>query len=103
MTKKILTAIALTVGIVSIGSTAQAGNFRSAAIFADNGFEIIEVKNKHGGKKHRKHNRHWGHGHFEFKPHGCGYYYRKARRTGSRYWWKKYDRCVDRYEYFYHY
>ncbi len=102
MTKKLLTTIAFAVGILSIASTAEANNMRIGPVVTDNTFEVIQIKNKHRGKKHRRH-RHWGGGHFEFRPQGCGYFYRKARRTGSPYWWKKYDRCVDRYEYFYRY
>lgn len=103
MTKKILSTIAFAVGILAVTSTAEANNMRTGTIVADNTFEVIQIKNKHRGNKHRRHNRHWGHGHFEFRPHGCGYFYRKARRTGSRYWWRKYDRCVDRYEHHYRY
>jgi hypothetical protein len=25
---------------------------------------------------------------------GCGWLYRKARRTGKAYWWRRYERCV---------
>ena len=24
----------------------------------------------------------------------CGWLYRKARRTGKAYWWRRYERCV---------
>ncbi len=27
----------------------------------------------------------------------CGWVKRKARRTGSPYWWRRYHRCMDRY------
>ena len=100
MSKKLLTAIALAVGITGVASTAQANNMRIGPLVADSTFEVIEIK--HRGKKHRRHHR-WGGGHFEYRPHGCGYFYRKARRTGSPYWWKRYDRCVIKYDHFYRY
>jgi len=25
----------------------------------------------------------------------CAWLYRKARRTGSRYWWRRYYQCID--------
>ena len=64
-----------------------------------------------GGKHHHKHHhhKHFSHKHFGYgfyAPHvvigtswgytdGCRYMLRKAKRTGSSYWWKKYNRCID--------
>ena len=108
MTKKILTAVAIAVGVLTAAPAAQANNMRIGPVVADNTFEVIQVKNKGGHRhgrhnQHNRHNRHFGHGYFEYHAQGCGYFYRKARRTGSHYWWSKYERCVDRQEYFYRY
>ncbi|MEM7301316.1 MAG: hypothetical protein AAF468_09560 [Pseudomonadota bacterium] len=47
-----------------------------------------------------------GHGHYHghvYRPHygspyrACRWLKRKARYTGSRYWWKRYRRCIRAY------
>ncbi len=37
----------------------------------------------------------WRHGHRGFR--NCRWLQRKARRTGRRYWWKRYYRCRNAY------
>ena len=103
MTKKILTAVAIAVGVLTMAPAAQANNMRTGTIVADSTFEVVQIRDRHGRNRHNRHHRHFGHGHFEFQAQGCGYFYRKARRTGSRYWWNKYERCADRHEYYYNY
>ncbi|MCB1493344.1 MAG: hypothetical protein KDJ77_16390 [Rhodobiaceae bacterium] len=58
--------------------------------------------------KHRGHDRHWnghgrwGHGGYIYvgNPHrSCHFLKKKARYTGSRYWWNQYRLCVDGYYY----
>lgn len=69
---------------------------------ADTGVQLA------GGRRHRGHrhgHRRWRHGHFGhvylgYVPRyggGCRWLKRKWRRTGSRYWRKRYYRCVNRY------
>jgi hypothetical protein len=60
---------------------------------------------------HHRHYRHYGYGRrwYRYAPYvvwsapyyygsyygsGCDWLYRKARRTGSAYWWDRYDQCV---------
>ena len=50
----------------------------------------------HGGK-HFFHGKHYGWGwHKPYYGHGygCKYYYKKAKWTGSHFWWKKYKACI---------
>lgn len=68
--------------------------------------QLVGGKRFHGGKGfhgkrfHGKHF-HWGGGHgykWGWKPyhygyHGCGWFYRKAKRTGSPYYWNKFKAC----------
>ncbi|MEM7427922.1 MAG: hypothetical protein AAF441_17655 [Pseudomonadota bacterium] len=66
---------------------------------------VQQVGGKHFGKKRHFHGKHfgWGGGHYwGHRPYyhgfgGCGYFYKKAKWTGSRYWWKKYKRCAHGY------
>lgn len=66
---------------------------------------------RHWGGRHHGH-RHHGHRHHRYRRHyrgiyfgapylyyggygssSCGWLYRKAVRTGSSYWWRRYNRC----------
>ena len=99
MTMKIITAIAVASSVLVMSNVAEAGS-RAPGVY---GGEFVQ---KIGHKRHRKH-RHAKHGLF----YDHGYYYghnpyracrwlkRKARYTGSHYWWKRYQRCMDRYFY----
>ncbi len=103
MTTKIVTAIVLAASVLVVSSAAEAGQRR-------HGGHKVERHNKHFNK-HNRHNRHdrWNkhrrhhNGHFgiyfgyEDPYELCAYYKRKAYHTGSRYWWKKYKRCIRRY------
>lgn len=102
-TKSILAGIALAVTAISLPANAQAGELAQGAY---NGEAQIILAG--GGKRHRHKHRHgwhgghgWG-GHIVIgTPHrGCYYLKKKARYTGSHYWWKQYRKCV-RYGYYY--
>ena len=93
MNRKFLTILSVAAGIVVTGaafSDAEAGR-------RDHGYH----GNWHGDfghhKKryyHRKLRGHYGYnGHDNFR-YGCHHYLKKARYTGHRYWWLKYDRCM---------
>ncbi|MCB1385845.1 MAG: hypothetical protein KDJ80_07870 [Nitratireductor sp.] len=68
-----------------------------------------EAGNK-GGQHNQNYNNHYNK-HRYYRPHfgfyvggydpveECHYLKRKARHTGSHYWWRKYSHCVDRYSY----
>jgi len=54
------------------------------------------------GHKH-KHHKHFGvgivlgapivYGGYGYHSRGCGWLYRKAEETGSKYWWKRFHQC----------
>ena len=46
----------------------------------------------HGWKHHHFHGHHWRSHRYDF---GCRYYYKKWKWTGSRYWKRKYYRCIS--------
>ena len=105
-TKFITLAAAAIVGAVALSTTASAGTTGGAQGF-QNADLVIKVGHKHRKrfKRFRRHKRHF-HGHWNYGYgfnnhgygfHGCGYFYRKAKWTGSRYWWRKYNRCVRYY------
>lgn len=68
---------------------------------------------KHGGHRHRhhRHRRFYGGGYYPYYGYGygaayygdyygssdCGWLRRKAVRTGSSYWWRRYEQCVSDY------
>ena len=80
MTIKILTAVTVAASVLAGASVAEAGNKR------------------HGYGHGNHHNNHYWGGYYEYEPtYNCRYFFRKARHTGSRYWWKKYNRCISRY------
>ena len=97
MTRKFLTAMSLAVGIVAIGASQSAAE---AGTRGHGGF--------HGGwhddygrferSYHRPYKkRHYGlYGYDNFSP-NCHRYLKKARWTGHRYWWRKYNRCMHAY------
>lgn len=81
MTIKTVTALAVAASVLALSTAAEAGN--------------------------KSHGRHYGNGHIQFFWGGhrhfdhifesprCRYFFRKARRTGHRHWWKKYRRCIS--------
>lgn len=112
MSKSIVAAIAIAAGVLMAPNGAQAagpiGN--QQALFEAN--QVVQIKQTRRHKKrhvrkhrHRNH-RHVG-GHFFFghgyhdRPYyrSCRFLKRKAYRTGSRYYWRKYRNCMDRYYY----
>ena len=117
---KLVTAIAVATGILLMPNMAMAGGTFSSVKSIQNQGSVIQVKetrrNGRGVRKHRKlrkkghghHNRHrhaGGHFFFDYDYYGdhayrsCRYLKRKARYSGSRYWWKKYRRCMNRHYY----
>ena len=97
MNTKTLAIAAAIAGAIAFAAPASAGSASA------NGFQNADlvVKVGHNGgkrfKRFRRH-KHWGYGygfkHYGYGFHGCGYFYKKAKWTGSRYWWKKYNRCI---------
>ena len=78
MTRKIITTLALVASIMATVSVAEAG----------------------GKKKGRHFHGHHFHGHVwhDYRPyHGCRHFLKKARYTGSPYWFNKYRRCIGYY------
>ena len=98
-TKEIAIAAAIA-GAIALSAPASAGTAGTSGF--QNADLVVKVGHNGGKrfKRFRRHNRHWGHGfhyghgfkHYGYR--GCGYFYKKAKWTGSRYWWKKYNRCI---------
>jgi len=95
MKKTLMTIAALGIGAISL-----------AAMTTD-----AEAGRKHGWGGHDSHHgkvfRHghrnfrFGHVYGWFNGHNCRYYRNKARWTGKRFWWRKYNRCMDRFYRYY--
>lgn len=88
MTLKILTAVALATTVFAVSTAAEAGKRHGGGIKKHRNFH-------HGG--HIRFHDHWDGGYGYYEPANCHYFFRKARHTGSRYWWKKYRICISRY------
>ena len=99
MTVKTIAAIAFAASTLLISASAEAGN-RHGDNYGGN----------RGGYHERHHNHYrWDrHHHYatpyfgfyvsDFEPYqACRYLEKKARHTGSHYWWRKYKRCIIRY------
>lgn len=97
MKKQVIMILAMGIGAVSLASvpssakTGEAGaNIQNAGLVLDIGFKK---------KRHHRNHRYW-HGYNDFGSYhyggNCRYYKKKARWSGSRYWWKKYRRCMRR-------
>ena len=105
MNTKTIAIAAAIAGAIALASPASAGT--SGAAGFQNADLVVKVGHNGGKrfKRFRGHKRHfgygWGHGHgfkhYGYGYHGCGYFYKKAKWTGSRYWWKKYRRCTHGY------
>lgn len=107
MNKQLLAIAAIAVGAISIASaasTAQAATINTGiqnTIFAD-GAEARIVKT--GGRRHFKFHRHFKYGYgytpYYYTPkyygYDCHYWLKKAKWTGSHYFWRKYKRCINR-------
>lgn len=86
MNTRIFTAAAVALSVLAGATAAEAGG------------------NKHGFYKPH-HGYHYGHGYGYDYPHGyfhvsghsCKYLYFKARKTGSPYYWKKFNFCISQY------
>ncbi|MEP1208156.1 MAG: hypothetical protein ABJM29_00330 [Rhizobiaceae bacterium] len=109
MSKSIVAAIAITAGVLIAPMNAQAAGPIGNQQALTETSQVQQIKQSHRHKKrifrkkHRRGHRHVG-GHFFFghdyhdRPYyrSCRYLKRKAYRTGSRHWWRKYRRCMDR-------
>ena len=99
-----LTAIAAAAAAaIAFAAPANAGTTGNAPGFAN--ADLVQLA---GGKRFkrfkrfRRHGRHfhggwhygghWGHG-FNYGYRNCGWLYKKAKWTGSRYWWGQYKAC----------
>ena len=107
---RLITAIAVAAGILIMPNVAQAAGTFSSVASTDNPGQVLQIKetrrhNSGRQRKHRsnRHNRHAG-GNFHFGSdyydghvyRSCRFLKRKARYSGSRYWWNKYRNCMDR-------
>ena len=102
MNTKTIAIAAAIAGAIALSAPANAGTASA------NGFQNADlvVKVGHNGgkrfKRFRGHKRHFGYGfhyghgykHYGYGYRGCGYFLKKAKWTGSRYWWKQYRKCV---------
>lgn len=101
MNTKTIAIAAAIAGAIALASPASAG---SATTTGFQNADLVVNVGHNGGKRFKRfrHGRHFGwhrgyrHGfkHHGYGYRGCGYFYRKAKWTGSRYWWKKYNRCI---------
>jgi hypothetical protein len=106
---KLITAIAVATGVLIMPNTSLAAGLVGAMASVENAGQIIQIKETRRRKpgrsrnqRHNRHNRNAG-GHFYFGPdffdghiyRACRQLKRKARYTGSRYWWNQYRRCMD--------
>ena len=81
MSRKIITAFALAASVLATASVAEAGG-------------------KHKGGRHiGKHfHGHIWHDYNHYRPYrGCNRFLKKAKYTGSQYWFNKYRRCIGYY------
>ncbi len=101
MNTKTIAIAAAIAGAIALASPASAGT--AGAPGFQNADLVVKVGHNGGKrfKRFRGHKRHygWGHGykhgfkHYGHGFRGCGYFYRKAKWTGSRYWWNKFQQC----------
>lgn len=93
MKSNFLTVLGIAAGIAAFGATVS----DASAERRSNGFH----SGWHGGhdrhverRHHRKSRGHYGfYGRDSFSP-NCHRYLMKARWSGHRYWWRKYNRCI---------
>ena len=81
-------ATAMVIGTVNVSSQAQAGT----SIGIEIGYGGVKVYPAH----YRGHYRHYHHGRYNYGSR-CRWLKRKARRTGSSYWWRRYNYCMWSY------
>lgn len=88
MNFKSLTIAALAASTIALASAGSA-----QASQQHHGPGVSELVQLVHGKRFKRHfhGKHFGWGYWH---HGCGFYFKKAKWTGSYYWWKKYKRCV---------
>ena len=106
MLKSTLIAATIAAGaMIAATSSASAmpmgGQVQNAVESSAASANLIKV-GKRGGRRHR--HRHFRfHGYWDHYPvyyHGCYWLKKKAYRTGSRYWWKRYKRCKFGYDFY---
>lgn len=81
MTMKTVTAIALAASVLAMSGAAEAGGKKRHFKHGGHGIHFIFDQDYYGHKPRRS----------------CRWLKRKAYYSGSRYWWKRYRRCVNRY------
>lgn len=94
MNRKFLIVMGLAAGIVAVGATAS----NAEAGRRGHGFHTGWYN---GGERHveRRFHRQKRRAHYgfytpdSFSP-TCHHYLKKARWSGHRYWWRKYNRCI---------
>ncbi len=82
MNTKTVTALAVAASVLALSTAAEAGGKRHGRHFGNN-----HIYFSWGGHRDYDHD-------FRSSPR-CRYFFRKARRTGHRHWWKKYRRCIS--------
>lgn len=81
MIRKTITALGIVASVMATVSVAEAGGKHKGRYFGN--------KHIHG---------HVWHDYRGYRPaHNCRYYWKKARYTGSPYWYNRYHRCVGHY------
>jgi hypothetical protein len=89
-------------GLITIGTTTVASASSVHRTTAVHSKAVIRV----GGPNHHRHHGHYG---YYGRPYaygfyapsivarssGCGWLRVKARETGSRYWWHRYQECLE--------
>lgn len=113
MTTKLVTAIAIAAGVLIMPNVAQANGATAGLQGMENVSQIEQVKDTrkrnrgraHRNRHHNKHRKFGGHFYVQHDFYGhnpyrsCRSLKRKARHTGSRFWWRKYRNCMERYYY----
>ena len=94
----IAAAAAASIAIAAPANAEAAEGFTNSDLVQLVGGKRHGGKHFHGGHGFKKHYG-WGfhkpyyHGYHGYYGHGCRYFYKKAKWTGSRYWWKQYKAC----------
>ncbi len=101
MKKQLLTLTAIALGAISFAAasnSAQAATINTGLMNAvqidgqGSGFQKVHHRGRRNFRRHR-HFRHF-HGYYGYGYGGCYWLKRKAYRTGSHYFWRKYRACI---------
>lgn len=123
MMKRLFAVAVLMTGLVFVGAPSQAAPVSAPTGLKADTSIAVQVRHGRIGARHWGGNRHWGgrghlgrHRHWGHHRHwrggyrwwgpavgigiysgyaysGCGWLYRRAVNTGSRYWWRRYRDC----------